>query len=83
MCLENDELKYLLDFAIKQVDKAIDNIRMGDIKPHPIRQGQKIVCKYCDFKGLCNYLGDNEKLEVAVPSINDLKQKEEKDGGRT
>jgi len=83
LCLENDELKYLLDFAIKQVDKAIDNIRMGDIKPHPIRQGQKIVCKYCDFKGLCNYLGDNEKLEVAVPSINDLKQKEEKDGGRT
>ena len=82
MCLDIDELNYLLDFAINQVDKAIERIKLGDIHPFPIKQGQKIVCKYCDFKGLCNYTGDNDKVEVAIPSISDLKQKEDNNGGR-
>ena len=61
---------------MKRVDEAIANIMSGHITPHPIKSSSNKVCDYCDYKGLCNYVGNNDKLDIKISTIQDLKDKE-------
>lgn len=81
MCLSKEDFKYLIDYAVNKVDDAITNILKGVITPNPLRKGQKSTCDYCQYKGLCNYNGNNEKVSVPIQSIDELKDKGGEDGG--
>lgn len=78
LCLEKEGFDYLVDFAISQVARAVNSILTGNINPHPIRSGQNKSCKYCDYRGLCNYFDNNDNVEISVVSIEELKEKEQK-----
>lgn len=80
LCLEKNDFDYLVDFTIKQVDVAIRDILSGNINPHPIRSGQNKACKYCEYRGLCNYLDNNDNIEQNISSIEELKKKEQNNG---
>lgn len=80
MCIEKEDFDYLLDFAVKKVDDAIKNIFAGNIMPKPLRNGQKITCDFCAYRGLCNYNNLNDNNVISVSSIEELKEKGEKDG---
>lgn len=74
MCIDKDDMEYLLDFAIQQVDKAIKNILDGDITPRPLKTNNKNVCEFCEFMGLCNYQKNNDRCVSAVATIDELKE---------
>ena len=67
----------MLDFAIRQVTKAIYNIQLGNINPYPLQDGNKTVCEYCEFKALCNYDNNNPHNVVNVESVDKLKELDE------
>lgn len=75
MCLSYDDLQYLLDFAIKQVNFAIENIMSGDITPRPLKTDNKNICSFCEYRGLCNYCEDNDRCVGGVLTIEELKEK--------
>jgi len=81
MCIETSDYDDLLDFAIQQVQVAIDSITQGEIAPKPLADGKWSACKYCDYKAICCYLGDNNHNVVKVETIKDLIKTGEEDGG--
>lgn len=83
MCVSSEDMEYLLNFAIKQVNLAVDNIIKGDITPRPLVMDNMSACDKCEFVGLCNYLGGNEREPRNVMTIEDLKEfeKEMEDNG--
>ena len=76
LCLSEDDFDYLLNYAIKKVEKAVNNITKGKISPSPLKDGQKLSCDYCEYRGLCNYLNNNERKVIDIKTIEDLKNKE-------
>lgn len=80
LCLNKDDMDYLLKFTIGQVEKSINNILSGNISPNPLKDGQFNSCTYCNYKGLCLYLNDNFKEVEKVESIQKIKEKENKNG---
>ena len=81
MCLSKEDYDYLLNFAISQVDIAITNILSGEISARPLIDSNYSSCTYCDYKGICNYLDNNDKEIVKAQTIEELKKSGEKDGG--
>jgi len=79
MCISKEDFDYLLNFAIKQVEKSIKNIKEGNINPYPLTDKDGSVCKYCEFKALCNYNNNNPHEIINVENINKIKELE--DGG--
>ena len=79
MCLNHEDFEYLLSFAVKQVNKSIQNIKHGVINPRPLKEKNKSVCEYCEYKALCNFDGENYNEVINVENINKLKELE--DGG--
>ena len=75
MCISYDDLQYLLDFATRQVNFAIENIMNGDISPRPLKTDNKNICAFCEYRGLCNYGGDNDRCVGSVTTIEELKEK--------
>ena len=79
MCISKEDFDYLLNFAIKQVEKSINNIKEGNINPYPLTDKDGSVCKYCEFKALCNYNDNNPHEVINVENIKKIKELE--DGG--
>lgn len=75
MCIDQNDMQFLLDFAIKQVNFAIKNIMEGDITPQPLKLEKKLSCDNCEFKGLCGYLGNNDRVVSKVSTVEDLKNR--------
>lgn len=73
LCIDRNDFDFILDFAKKQVNTAIQNILNGDITPKPLK-GTKSACDYCSYKALCGYLGTNDNYEQKVTSIAELRQ---------
>ena len=74
MCITKEDFNYILNFATKQVEKAIKNIRLGDITPYPLTEKNKCVCTHCEYKALCNYNNNNDNNIVLVEDVNKLKE---------
>ena len=75
MCIEAEDINYLLDYAINQVNIAIKNILDGDITPHPLKTNNKNVCDYCEYLGLCNYNNNNDRCVKSILTIDELKER--------
>ena len=73
MCIDSSDFDFLIDFAIKQVKTAIQNILDGNINPHPLKVQNSSACEYCEFGGLCGYLNDNDRVVKPVETIQELK----------
>ena len=78
MCISKEDLDYLLNYAITQVNKAVDNILKGDITPYPLKTKSTCACDYCEYIGLCNYQKDKDRVVDNVATIEELKQKGDK-----
>ena len=82
MCLSASDYKFLVDFAIEKVKKAIIHIQQGEIAPYPIRESNNSsysACKYCDYIAICGFQQNHYNWVKTVPNIDALK--EIKDGG--
>ena len=75
MCISSEEMSYLIDFAVNQVNIAIKNILDGDITPRPLKTGNKDICTYCEYMGLCNYQKNNDRCVGSIDTIEDLKNR--------
>jgi|GEM_PF-1026231 len=54
--LSTEEEQLVNDFAKDLISKYIKEIKMGNIKLHPIRYSDtQNECQYCDFKGICKF----------------------------
>lgn len=54
--LSSEEEEILNTFAKDLVSQYIKEIKMGNIKLHPIRYSEtQNECQYCDFKGICKF----------------------------
>lgn len=54
--LSTEEERLVNDFAKDLISKYIKEIKMGNIKLHPIRYSDtQNECQYCDFKGICKF----------------------------
>ena len=73
MCISVDEFEYLLDFAMKHVEKSITAILNGEISPKPLKEGNYTSCDYCDYIAICKFGGKNYKEVIDVSNIEDLK----------
>ncbi|MBE5738542.1 MAG: hypothetical protein E7354_02310 [Clostridiales bacterium] len=80
LCLTREELDYLLDYSVMQVRKAIANISANDISIKPLNSTKGLACNKCNYKGLCNYLDNNERKTDKIETIEELKSKEAEDG---
>lgn len=81
LCLSSEDFEYLLDYSILQVKRAIRSITNNTIAPNPLCDGEKSACDYCKYKGLCNYMGDNDRQTIKINTIDELKNKEGENGG--
>lgn len=73
MCLSENEIKSLSEFVIDKVKESIDKIFNGVILPSPI--SEDVQCKYCKYKGLCNfskYYFNSERKDKNYFSISDF-----------
>jgi len=52
MCLSNDEIRKLCKFVEENVVNAIISIDRCVINPNPLDEN---CCKYCEYKGICNF----------------------------
>jgi ATP-dependent helicase/DNAse subunit B len=34
---------------------AVEKIKKGEIKPSPLKNGNKSTCDYCEYVGLCKF----------------------------
>lgn len=80
LCLSSEDFEYLLDYSIVQVRRAIKAITNNTIAPNPLTSDGKSACEYCKYKGLCNYMGDNDREAVKISTIEELKDREEENG---
>lgn len=54
--LSTEEEQLVNDFAKDLISKYIKEIKMGNIKLHPIKYSDtQNECQYCDFKGICKF----------------------------
>lgn len=80
LCLSSEDFDYILDYSIKQVRRAIKSITNNTITPRPLKNGENKVCDYCKYKGLCNYMGDNDKETIKISTVDELKEREDGNG---
>lgn len=80
LCLSSEDFDYILDYSIKQVRRAIKSITNNTITPRPLKNGENKVCDYCKYKGLCNYMGDNDKETIKIGTVDELRERENEDG---
>ncbi len=82
MCLSREDFDYLLDYAILQVSRAIKNIMDNNISTMPlVFDSNKVACDKCDYRGLCGYLDDNNRVVEKVDFIENLRKLEEEENG--
>lgn len=74
MCIDKDNMNYLLNYAMDKVDNAIKNILDGDITPRPLKTNNKNVCEFCEYIGLCNYQKNNDRCVATISTIDELKE---------
>ena len=77
MCISREDFDYLLAFAMKQVNKAIKDILIGNINPYPLKDGQKCVCEYCEYKAMCGFDEETYHEIINVENISKLKELED------
>ncbi len=47
---EEKDFNNLLDYSVKIIDKATNEIKQGNISPRPAKSGQYISCDFCPYK---------------------------------
>ena len=57
-----------------------NNILLGNITPNPLLDSLGYACSKCSYRGLCNYLEDNDNEKVKVESVEKLKEMEDNNG---
>lgn len=82
LCLSAEEFEYLLNYSMLQVKRAIRSISQNDISTKPLSQGGRVTCDYCEYKPLCNYMGGSDRKIESVPTVEELKAKEEEKDGQ-
>jgi len=79
-CLDENDFEFLFAYITNEVKKSISRIKQGEIKPCPLNDNGTLMCKYCNYKALCNYQGDRENLVKGIDNIEILRERGSKDG---
>lgn len=74
LCLSAEDFNYILDYAISMVRSAMDNIIANNIVANPLKSDSRMACDKCNYRGLCNYMDNNERLVSKVASVEELKE---------
>ncbi len=53
--LTHEEFNKFIDYAVSMVLIAVEKIKKGEIKPSPLKNGNKSTCDYCEYVGLCKF----------------------------
>lgn len=80
LCLTREEMDYVLDYSILQVRRAIENISNNNIAKTPLKLDKWTACKYCSYRGLCNYFDNADRGIDKVDTVEELKQLEVNNG---
>lgn len=69
--LATDEQFYALKkFVKKQLEKTVESIKKGEIKPNPYKFGTKTPCSYCKFGGVCGFTETYKSEKREFESVN-------------
>ncbi len=80
LCLTKEEMEYILDYSILQVRRAIESISNNNISKAPLKIDKWTACKYCNYRGLCNYLDNADRDIEKVDTVDALKKMEVDNG---
>jgi len=73
MCIDSDDMDYIINYAINKVEEAVIRIISGQIDPNPLREGDKIVCDYCKFRAMCCNENNCNDQKI-IKTISELKE---------
>lgn len=77
-CISSENFSILLNYTNKFIENVLKELKDGNIAVSPKKDGEKVICEYCHFSGIC-------KREIYAKERNLSKQpkirkKENKDG---
>lgn len=84
--LEEEGFFEVLDHCRTLIKEISEEMLRGNIKIHPVKQGNKTACEYCSYSSVCQFdplFEDNEYHHIQKLESQEILQKiREKQGGR-